>query len=121
MRAHTRTMTTPIARRRLLAVGGASTAGAAFLAACSGSSKNDTPGSSSGVREATIIAGTAAAATQGTPKPGGTLNLATTGNAPLDPYANATFLALTLTGFMSGRLLKFKTDPDPAVSSRFEI
>jgi ABC-type transport system substrate-binding protein len=112
----------PVARRRFLAVAGTSGAGAAFLAACGGSSKNDNQGSGNGaIREATVISSTAVAAATGTPKPGGTLNLAATGNAPLDPYANATFLALTLASFISGRLLKFKTDTDPAVSSRFEI
>lgn len=113
-------------RRQVLGTGLGAGA-AAFLAACGGDSKDDgSSGSGSGgsgtIREATVISSTqVAGATQGTPKPGGTLSLAATGNPPLDPYANATFLALTLTSFVSGRLLKFKTDPDPAVSSRFEI
>lgn len=118
-----RAFSRPVGRRRLIALTGAAGAGAAFLAACGGSSKkDDTSSGSNAVKEATVISSTsvAGAAKLGTPKPGGNLNLAATGNAPLDPYANTTFLALTLEGFVGSRLLKFKTDTDPAVSSRFE-
>ena len=111
-----------MARRRLLALAGTGSASAAFLAAC-GSDKEtgSNPGSGgSAVRDATVISATPAAAALGTPKPGGTLQLAATGNAALDPYTTTSFLTLTLASFVSGRLLKFKTDPDPAVSSRFE-
>src|SRR5215203_7540404 len=70
-----------VGRRRLLAVTGAGGA-AAFVAACGGD--KDSKDSGEAIREATVISSTAAPSTQGgTPKPGGTLNLATTGNAPL--------------------------------------
>ncbi len=99
---------------------GATGAAAAFAAACGGDS--DSPDSGSGaVQEATVISSTRTAADQGQPKPGGTLSLRASGNAPLDPYANSTFLTKTLASFTYSRLLRFKTDADPAVSSRFEI
>jgi peptide/nickel transport system substrate-binding protein len=108
-----------VGRRRLMALTGTATAGAALLAACGGDSDSQNGGST--VQEATVVSSTRTAADQGAPKPGGTLNLRVSGNAPLDPYANSTFLTQTLSGFVSSRLLKFKTDLDPAVSSRFEI
>lgn len=115
-----------LTRRRFAGLIGASGASAAFLAACGGDKKNESSGSSSSsgsgtVTSATVISSTAVAAPTGQPKPGGALSIATTGNAPLDLYANATFLALTQGAFTSSRLLKFKTDTDPAISSRFDI
>src|SRR5215212_7700963 len=105
--------TGPLGRRRLMVATGASGAAAAFLAACGGGdSKKDAGGA---VQEATVISSTPAAAQPGTPKPGGTMSLRMSGNAPLDPYANSTFLTQSLAGFVMSRLLRFKTDLDVAV------
>jgi len=109
-----------LGRRWLLAAGGSAGLGAAFLAACGGDSDDAGDSPSGAVQEATVISSTQTAQ-QGAPKPGGALSLRASGNAPLDPYANSTFLTKTLAGFVYSRLERFKTDLDPAVSSRFEI
>ena len=109
-----------IRRRSLLTTAGAAGMNAALIAACGGN-KQEGSGNGGAVQDATVISTTPVAGQQGTPKPGGTLSLRANGNAPLDPYANSTFLAQTLASYTMARLMRFKTDLDPALSSRFEI
>lgn len=106
-----------IRRRRLLGGALAGGAGAAFLAACGGSSKDKDSGAGA-VREATIAASTRVAETA-QPKPGGFINVRQSANAPLDPFTNTTFTAQTLASYTLARLLKFKTGPDPAFASNY--
>ena len=98
-----------IRRRSLLTTAGAAGMNAALIAACGGN-KQEGSGNGGTVQDATVISTTPVAGQQGTPKPGGTLSLRANGNAPLDPYANSTFLAQTLASYTMARLMRFKTD-----------
>lgn len=100
-----------LTRRR--ALGGALSSGAVLLAACGGKRPQDDV-----VQQGTAVP--PAPAPTAAPKPGGILSLRVTGNPPLDPYTNSASLSQSLAGFTMARLLKFKTDPDPAISSRYE-
>src|SRR5215203_4942301 len=106
-----------VGRRRLLGTALAGSAGAAFLAACSGGGDKD---SGSAVQEATIAASTRVAETS-QPKMGGTINTRQSANAPLDPQTNTTFTAQTLASYMYARLLKYKTSVDPLTANDYEI
>jgi peptide/nickel transport system substrate-binding protein len=103
-----------LTRRRLLVVGGA---GAAFLAACGGGAKENTAGQPG---EFAIATSTRQAETS-QPKPGGTLNVRLSGNAPLDPHTNTAAIAHVLAGHTYARLLKIKTAADPSFASNYEL
>jgi peptide/nickel transport system substrate-binding protein len=105
-----------VARRRLLAGAAAGGLSAAFLAACGGSKGSSGGG---GVQDATIAPSTRVAETS-QPKPGGTINLRQSANAPLDPITNTTFTAQTLASYMYARLLKYKTGIDPTKADDYE-
>src|SRR5215213_7406564 len=107
-----------IARRRLLGGALAGGAGAAFLAACGGDSKDK--GDGKGAAEVTIAPSTRVAET-GQPKPGGVLNVRQSANAPLDPHLNSTFTAQTFASYVYVRLLKYKTGVDPAECNKYEV
>src|SRR5215203_1525233 len=107
-------------RRRVLGVGAAGLS-AAWLAACSSSSNDDTK------TESTSQGGVqptqqGAINEQGMPKPGGIVTWRDIGAPPpLDPTNNTTYRAQQLAGFTYSRLLKFKTGPDPKTSTNYEV
>lgn len=111
-----------LTRRRTLALSGA----AAFLAACGGSDKVETPGDG-GNQGAAATTGsgaqpaTAVAQTTETPVAGGTFTWSDTGDAPLDPTNNTTYRAQVLSSFTYSRLLKFKTGPAPETALNYEL
>jgi len=114
-------MATYLERRRLLGVALAGGAGAAFLAACGGSKDDSASDSRAAPAQGLAVASSTRAAETAQPKPGGTLNLRQSANAPLDPHANATFTAQTFASYTMSRLLKLKTGPDPAFANNFEL
>jgi peptide/nickel transport system substrate-binding protein len=104
-------------RRRFIGVTGAAGA-AAFLAACGGSKQSDDGGAAAiNSSVATSSAGTGAGET---PKPGGSAAARITATAPLDVVGNATVATHTAASLVFSRLLKFKTDNNPATASNYE-
>lgn len=107
-----------LSRRRAVGIG-VGIAGSAVLALACGSGK------SASKAEPPASGGTGAASGSGTapsgPKQGGQLRIRMTGTPPLDPTANTTFRAQILAGYTYSRLLKFKTDADPAVAANYEV
>lgn len=121
----TRVMRRQFSRRAILRAG-ATAAGMAGLAAagCGGGKKNN---ASSGGGQAVNVPGlsaggstAAAAPTAGSFKRGGTIQLAVTGTAPLDPVVNGSYRVLFLSGFPLSRLFRYNSGTDPAVSQTFQ-
>jgi peptide/nickel transport system substrate-binding protein len=110
-----------LARRRLLGAALAGGAGAAVLAACGGDKEEGAKGEATAAPQGLAVATSTRAAEAAQPKPGGTINLRQSGNAPLDPHANATFLAQTFASYTFARLLKLKNGADPAFANNFEL
>jgi peptide/nickel transport system substrate-binding protein len=93
-------------RRRLLASGTVAGGSALLLAACGGGKDSPSTGASAPSGGNVIVAAT------GTPKPGGTINIAATDDAPnLDGHRSAAGQTATTIGPVYSRLLTFKTGP----------
>jgi peptide/nickel transport system substrate-binding protein len=106
-----------LGRRRALGLaGGAGTA--AFLAACGGGKTETGDATAEATRGAGIIAGSQSG--EETPKPGGSLTYHWPLTPPLDPTVNTTYTVQRLAGFVYPRLLKFKTDRNPATAQNYE-
>ncbi len=100
-----------LSRRHVLGAGTAAAATAA-LAACGGK----TPaGSSAGSGPS------ASPAASGTPVHGGTLNLSTDVNPPLNPLTNARVTTMDAIGGVMSRLLRFKAGLDPKVYENWDV
>jgi peptide/nickel transport system substrate-binding protein len=97
-----------LSRRRLLG-SGAAVAATAGLAACG--SKPAASGSKPAV----------SSAAQGTPVRGGTLNIATDVNPPLNPLTNARVTTMDAIGGVMSRLLRFKAGLDPKVYENWDV
>jgi peptide/nickel transport system substrate-binding protein len=102
-----------VGRRQLLGGALAGGAAAAFLAACGG-------GKGGGEAQEAVIPQSTRQATTAQPKPGGTISVRQSANAPLDPHLNSTFTAQTLASYVYARLLKYKTAADPAFADNYE-
>ncbi len=100
-----------LSRRHLLGAGGAVAAGAA-LAACGGKAPaGGTAGSGA----------TASGAAASTPLRGGTLNISTDVNPPLNPLTNARVTTMDAIGGVLSRLLRFKAGLDPKVYENWDV
>lgn len=106
-----------LGRRRLLGTAAIGSAGAAFIAACGGTSNND--------KQSVGVQSTPSGATGGTrpgetPKVGGSVATRIAATPPLDPITNTTVTAQTAASFPYSRLLKLKTDSDPKTADNYE-
>lgn len=95
--------------------------GAAFLAACGGgsSSSKTEEGRSAAVANSASTASVGTSATE-KPKAGGSAAARLTATAPLDVVANTTVATHTAASLVFSRLLKFKTDNNPATADNYE-
>jgi peptide/nickel transport system substrate-binding protein len=111
-------------RRRLLSTALMGGGAAAFLAACGGSSsskENEGTGAGAGAAATTTPSGSTAATRPGeTPKVGGSVSTRIAATPPLDPITNTTVAAQTAASFPYSRLLKLKTDSNPATADNYE-
>jgi peptide/nickel transport system substrate-binding protein len=112
-----RTRRGQLSRRRVLGVAGGAGA-AAFMAACGGGRGSEPGAAVEATREAGVIAGSQGGSE--TPRPGGSLTFHWPLTPPLDPVVNTTYTAQRLAAFTYPRLLKFKTDQNPATAQNYE-